>query len=190
MTRALILSTALAAIAAAAASGQSKSAAKPVALTAMDYVEIRQLVNRYAFALDTGNNNGYDYADLFAVDGEFIRILGRKSELINVAGEKVHPTEVEDVLLRLDNVRDATVSGKQNPVTGQVVAAKITLLTPEEPAALIAWLCGPGSSGITGAALPVDGGLTTGPRHAWDPEEQQRRMQMRAAAVQGASQAN
>ena len=48
------------------------------------------------------------------VDGDFIRILGRKSELINVAGEKVHPTEVEDVLLQLDNVRDATVSAKPN----------------------------------------------------------------------------
>lgn len=35
------------------------------------------------------------------------------------------------------------------------------LLHPEEPAALIAWLCGPDASGVTGAALPVDGGLTT-----------------------------
>jgi SDR family mycofactocin-dependent oxidoreductase len=35
------------------------------------------------------------------------------------------------------------------------------LLVPDEPAALIAWLCGPDSSGITGAALPVDGGMTT-----------------------------
>jgi SDR family mycofactocin-dependent oxidoreductase len=35
------------------------------------------------------------------------------------------------------------------------------LLEPEEPAALIAWLCGLESSGVTGAALPVDGGLTT-----------------------------
>jgi SDR family mycofactocin-dependent oxidoreductase len=35
------------------------------------------------------------------------------------------------------------------------------LLSPEEPAALIAWLCGAASSGVTGAALPVDGGLTT-----------------------------
>ncbi len=35
------------------------------------------------------------------------------------------------------------------------------LLEPDEPAALIAWLCGPDASGITGAALPVDGGLTT-----------------------------
>ena len=34
------------------------------------------------------------------------------------------------------------------------------LLDPAEPAALIAWLCGPASAGLTGAALPVDGGMT------------------------------
>jgi len=35
------------------------------------------------------------------------------------------------------------------------------LLEPAEPAALIAWLCGADSAGVTGAALPVDGGMTT-----------------------------
>jgi SDR family mycofactocin-dependent oxidoreductase len=35
------------------------------------------------------------------------------------------------------------------------------LLEPDEPAALIAWLCGRDASGVTGAALSVDGGLTT-----------------------------
>lgn len=34
------------------------------------------------------------------------------------------------------------------------------LVQPDEPAALIAWLCGPESSGITGAVLPVDAGMT------------------------------
>jgi acyl-CoA synthetase (AMP-forming)/AMP-acid ligase II len=77
----------------------------------------------------------FNTQDLVEVDGDFIRILGRKSELINVAGEKVHPTEVENVLLQLDNVRDATVSAKRNPVTGQVVAARISLLRPEDPEA-------------------------------------------------------
>ncbi len=77
----------------------------------------------------------FNTQDLVEVDGDFIRILGRKSEMINVGGEKVHPAEVEDVLLQLDNVGDATVSARDNPVTGQVVAAKITLMRPEEPEA-------------------------------------------------------
>jgi len=34
------------------------------------------------------------------------------------------------------------------------------LLEPEEPAALIAWLCGPQASGVTGAVLAADGGMT------------------------------
>jgi len=33
------------------------------------------------------------------------------------------------------------------------------LLTPEEVAAAIIWLASPASSGITGAIVPVDGGL-------------------------------
>jgi SDR family mycofactocin-dependent oxidoreductase len=35
------------------------------------------------------------------------------------------------------------------------------ILEPEEPAALVAWLCSPESSGSTGAVLAVDGGMTT-----------------------------
>src|SRR5262245_2652375 len=61
-------------------SGQVKSTAKATTLTPMDYIEIRQLVNRYAFALDTGSSNGYDYADLFAADGEFMRPYAKGRE--------------------------------------------------------------------------------------------------------------
>jgi len=41
-------------------------------LTPMDRIQIQQLIARYAFALDTGGRNGYDYADLFASDGVFV----------------------------------------------------------------------------------------------------------------------
>jgi hypothetical protein len=42
------------------------------ALTALDYIEIQQLHSRYAFAIDTCGNNGYDYADLYVADGVFM----------------------------------------------------------------------------------------------------------------------
>jgi hypothetical protein len=41
-------------------------------LTALDYVEIQQLVARYAFAIDTCGDNGYDYARLYTPDGVYI----------------------------------------------------------------------------------------------------------------------
>ena len=77
----------------------------------------------------------FNTQDLVETDGEYVRILGRRSELINVGGEKVHPTEIENLLLQLDNVRDVTVSGRANPVTGAVVAARITPVRAEDPEA-------------------------------------------------------
>jgi hypothetical protein len=41
-------------------------------LSALDYYEITQLINRYAYAIDTCADNGYAYADLFTADGVFI----------------------------------------------------------------------------------------------------------------------
>jgi len=78
-------------------------------------------------------NGWLNTQDLVEKDGEYIRILGRQSELINVGGEKVHPTEVENLLLQLDNVKDVTVRGQSNPITGEIVTAKITLLVQEDP---------------------------------------------------------
>jgi acyl-CoA synthetase (AMP-forming)/AMP-acid ligase II len=43
--------------------------------------------------------------DAVEVDGDYLRILGRKSEMINVGGLKVYPAEVEDVLAQMPNVK-------------------------------------------------------------------------------------
>ena len=73
----------------------------------------------------------YDTGDQVLVRGSYIRILGRKSEVINVGGEKVHPAEVESVLLEMENVREALVYAKASPVTGHIVGAVIELAQPE-----------------------------------------------------------
>ncbi len=65
----MILAVSLASSAAVAQ--DSKRPAKPMELTALDYIQIQQLVAKYAQYIDTCSNNGYDYADLFADDGFF-----------------------------------------------------------------------------------------------------------------------
>ncbi len=71
--------------------------------------------------------------DMVEVDGEYVRILGRQSEIINVGGQKVYPAEVESVLLQMDNVSDVVVVGERNPITGQIVTARVNLRQPEDP---------------------------------------------------------
>jgi long-chain acyl-CoA synthetase len=51
------------------------------------------------------------------------RIVGRVSDLINVAGKKVNPAEVEAELLRCDGVRAAIVFGRASPRRNEEVAA-------------------------------------------------------------------
>jgi long-chain acyl-CoA synthetase len=63
--------------------------------------------------------------DAVEVDGEYLKILGRKSEIINVGGEKVYPAEVENVIKGLEDVADVTVFGEKNPITGNIVCADV-----------------------------------------------------------------
>ncbi len=70
--------------------------------------------------------------DAVEQDGEYLRILGRRSDLINVGGQKVFPVEVETVLMEMPNVRDVSVTAVANAITGQAVAARFELEQPEE----------------------------------------------------------
>src|SRR5512138_2856235 len=67
------------AVAATFALSASSWAQKPVELTALDYIQIQQLVAKYARAIDTCSNNGYDYADLYTPDGVFLPMVNGKS---------------------------------------------------------------------------------------------------------------
>ncbi|WP_414828059.1 ANL family adenylate-forming protein [Alteromonas sp. H39] len=77
------------------------------------------------------DDEGYmDTGDLVEQDGEWLKILGRKSEIINVGGSKVFPAEVESVLLEMPEIEDVVIYGEAHPITGKVVVAKIK---PTEP---------------------------------------------------------
>ncbi len=61
-------------------------------------------------------------------EGEgYFRIVGRTQEIINVGGEKVTPSEIENILLEMPEIADCLVYGESNAITGQIVATEIVL---------------------------------------------------------------
>ncbi len=61
--------------------------------------------------------------DLLARCGEGLKIVGRISDLINVAGKKLNPALVEDQLLRFAGVREAIAFGRKSSQRNEEVAA-------------------------------------------------------------------
>ena len=124
----------------AAVQGQQKAA--PV-LTALDYAEIQQLVNKYSFALDFCTNNGYDYADLFAPDGIFYWGVGaRKSvgreQLAEAAGGGKN------------NCQKMKTATAEKPNQVHTTANLIVEVTPDGTVTGKTYLVYPGIGGITG----------------------------------------
>jgi SDR family mycofactocin-dependent oxidoreductase len=85
-----------------------------------------------------------------------IRALAAELGGTGITANAVNPGSTDTAMLaesaRLYGLPGAASFAEQQPVQ--------RLLEPEEVAAALVWLAGEGSSGITGAVIPVDGGLT------------------------------
>lgn len=69
-----------------------------------------------------------DLVEVLEKDGEeYLKIIARSKEVINIGGEKVLPSEVEGVIAQMPNVLDCVVFGEKNALTGQSVCAKVVL---------------------------------------------------------------
>lgn len=78
------------------------------------------------------------------IENGYIEIIGRKKEVINVGGLKVLPTEVESVLLEMDEVSDCMVYSESSAITGQIVVADVVLasrLLPKDARQAIRKFC-------------------------------------------------
>src|SRR5213594_2576193 len=94
---ALLLFAGGAALAAQGPQRRADGATRVASLTPMDYIEIQQLVARYSFALDTGADNGYMYADLYVPDGVFNKSKGREELAALARGGRRGPANVRNL---------------------------------------------------------------------------------------------
>ena len=91
---------------------------KPASIEQQYADDDRPLVDSDGF-IETG--------DIVERCGDRFVFCGRKSGVINVGGNKVHPQEVESILLRHPDVLLAKVSARKNPFTGSLVEAQAVL---------------------------------------------------------------
>lgn len=62
----------------------------------------------------------------------YLKIIGRKKEMINVGGEKVLPSEVESVVLEVEGVLDCVAYAIKNAINGQTVAINVVIAESSE----------------------------------------------------------
>lgn len=81
-------------------------------------------LNRLSETQEKIQNGWLHTGDIGYVDEDgFLYVLDRRSDLIISGGENIYPAEIEGVLLSHDQVLDAGVIGKSDPMWGQVPIA-------------------------------------------------------------------
>jgi long-chain acyl-CoA synthetase len=73
--------------------------------------------------------------DRVEVEGDYLRFLGRDSDIINVGGQKVYPAEIEEIIKELDDVAEVAVLGESNALLGSIVVCRVRPLDAHRPAA-------------------------------------------------------
>ena len=75
--------------------------------------------------------------DLLMLGAAGARVVGRLSDVINVAGKKVNPAEVEAHLLEFEGVRQAVVFGRASALRNQEVVACVVAAAETDEATLL-----------------------------------------------------
>jgi len=74
----------------------------------------------------------FNTGDIGRLDADgYLYLSGRKTAVINLAGRKVFPEEIEAVLNRHPSVRESRVYGRAHPQLGEVVEAEMVLTQPD-----------------------------------------------------------
>jgi acyl-CoA synthetase (AMP-forming)/AMP-acid ligase II len=92
--------------------------------------------------------------DLVRCEGDRCYFVGRKSDIINVGGNKVSPLEVEQVLRDVPGVADLRVYAKASSIVGQLVAVQIVPICAQDSEAVRAAVVDAGLQRLTPAQRP------------------------------------
>ena len=72
-------------------------------------------------------------SDLVRVDDDRVFFVGRKTDMINVGGNKVYPLEVERVIRSVDGVADTRVYAETSSIVGELVKCDLVVQPGSDP---------------------------------------------------------
>ncbi len=103
------------------------------------YVSGKHVMKEYWNLADTTEktfyNNWLNTGDVGKLDEEnYLYLLGRQNEIINVGGLKVSPDEIEEFLNELDFIQDSACVGIPDPkgISGEIIKSFVVLKTDSE----------------------------------------------------------
>ena len=97
------------------------------------YIRSKSRMIGYLNSDDPFDSEGwYCTKDIVEKEGEYIRIVGRDSDIVNIGGLKFLPSEVEAVALELESIKHVKAYAKSNPITGQHVELVVEPLNIDE----------------------------------------------------------
>lgn len=103
------------------------------------HVESDAVADGYAGEDAGGFGHGFLTGDYGTFDNDGrLRLTGRASSFINVAGKKVQPEEVEEILRSMPGIRDVRVVAATDRQRGEQVAACIVAAQGERPPSVMA----------------------------------------------------
>lgn len=99
----------------------------------LDFVKISQENELLVHQSFLGASDSYTLEGEWFHTGDLVEPVGvsqfkfatRQSDLINIGGYKVNPSEVENILEQIPGVNSALVKGRKNSVTGEILVADV-----------------------------------------------------------------
>lgn len=95
-------------------------------------LEVRSLTPLLCYLnveLPAAGSTWFETHDRVGVRDGYWQVLGREGDLINIAGRKFFPAELEELLMRLPEVLDATVSAEADELIGTAISARLVVAT-------------------------------------------------------------
>ena len=69
----------------------------------------------------------FNTKDKVEVDGDWLKILGRSTDIITVGGQKVYPAEVESIIIDHPDVIDCKVYAEKHALLGQLICCDVVM---------------------------------------------------------------